>query len=274
MDDTAEKEPAALAQCPSCGKRMKPDAKFCPGCGTRADAAPQSRPASPESSAESKPAPAIDRIDWKWTSSHLFNRPAEVKMSISNILWTAGIFLALVSTQLPFGVVPEERTMLGLKPEWPVPFPAELLIPLIVIAAMLPLSILNFVFPGGVQGKPFRRGFVIFWLLFIFLFLRGLYTGSSGTVFAVIAVLGVSFVSKRMRARLDVYEPYSAAVLLMCSVTLLIALSLRNELLAKAGAGLFSGGGLPALILALAAIIAGSIFKAAELQEAGTGRAR
>jgi hypothetical protein len=60
----------------------------------------------------------------------------------------------------------------------------------------------------------------------------------------------------------------------MCSVTLLIALSLRNELLAKAGAGLFSGGGLPALILALAAIIAGSIFKAAELQEAGTGRAR
>ncbi len=274
MEDSEEEAAEQLAACPSCGKRMKTDAKFCAGCGARADAANQPRPAAPPPIADRKSAPAIDRIDWKWSSSALFNRPAEVKLSIGNILWAAGIFLALASTQLPFGVVPEERTMLGLKPEWPVPFPAELLIPLFAIGALMPLSILNFIFPGGIQGKPFRRGFVIFWLLFIFLFLRGIYTGSSGMIFAVIAVLAVSFASKRMRARLDVYEPYSAAALLMCSVTLLITLSLRNELLAKAGAGTFSGAGFPALFVALAAIIAGSVFKAAELQEAGTGRAR
>jgi len=275
MEESAAEEATTVGGvCPACGRKMKPEAKFCPGCGARADASATPVPAAGSAPPATKSAPSIDRIDWKWSSSHLFNKPAEVKLSIGNILWTAGIFLALASTQLPFGVVPEERTMLGLKPQWPVPFPAELLIPLIVIAAMIPLSILNFVFPGGIQGKFFRRGFVIFWLLFIFLFLKGLYTGSSGTIFAVIAVLAVSFAGKRMRARLDLYEPYSAAALLMCSVTFLISLSLRNELLSKAGAGVFSGGGFPALILALAAIIAGSVFKAAELQEAGTGRAR
>jgi len=262
----AKHEQPATAACPTCGRLMKADAKFCTSCGGKMnDQAPISQPtrAEPEfkQSAERQPLKFRLRSADRLKASEYINS--------GNICWLAGLIFFIVAAALPLGILPPEKVKLGISAPWPVAFPKLFIIPYAAILISMALSAMNFDIPGGLSNKTFRLASATAGAVYIFMFLLAGSFVHAGVFVTLLIFYGLFLLlARKSEEYLARFGTFTAAALLADIYTMIVSLFLKSELLANTGAGLSANRGYYANFAALLFTLAGCLIKKASSPDA------
>jgi hypothetical protein len=250
--------------CPNCRKPLKPDSKFCSGCGSKTEEPAKSTPSAPE------PAEKPKTIGTFTPKKAALPKPSEWRRHLnpSSLSRLIGFVVFSISNFLTFGAIQITETSSGANRTVPVDFPNILWIPALAIAVFIALSAVNLKFPGGsIYNKPFKFGFLFAVTIYNFAGLRQTFLNSWDLIVLYVLFLISLYAAGRMRKFFERFAPWSAAALLTSVYFFLITISLKSGLLSKTGWNPINNAGFYLLFISSILFLAGSYTNRGEAVE-------